>query len=80
MSEDKKLQNLQKALLNPTANDSLNQLKPNLDGFSKNSADSQFRMKLAQNSFGDKKSNMKSVKDPKGINKQVLKGNAKARK
>ena len=80
MSEDKKLQNLQKVLLNPRVNDPLNQLKPNLDGFSKNSADSQLKMKLGQNSFGNNKSNMKPVKDPKGINKQVLKGNAKARK
>jgi len=80
MSEEKKLENLQKALMGQGNNNPLAGLKPNLESLGQNSAESQLKLKLGQNSIRDNKSNHKTLKDPKGINKQVLKGNSKARK
>lgn len=80
MSNDKKLENLQKALgQNLGGLDGA--LKPNLDGgFAQNNSESQLKMKLGQSGVGQMKNDHKSFNDPKGVNKQVLKGNAKARK
>lgn len=79
-NNDKKLENLQKALGGQIGADPLAGLKPNLDGFTQGNADSDLKKKLSQNSFSDSNLSQKSFKDHKGVNKQVLKGNSKAKK
>jgi len=80
MSDNQKIENLQKALFNQKGLNPLAGLKPNLDQFSQNTSESTLKLKLNQNNLRDSKNNSKSLQDPKGINKQVLKGNSKARK
>ena len=77
---DKKLQNLQKALGGQIGGDPLSGLKPNLDGFTQDNQDQDLKKKFSQGNFSDSNSNQKSFKDHKGVNKQVLKGNSKAKK
>lgn len=80
MADDSKLQNLQKALQQQLGGDPLDGLKPNLESLSQDGSNPQLKMKLGQNSFGDATNKKNSFKDHKGVNKQVLKGNAKAKK
>jgi hypothetical protein len=77
---DKKLENLQKALGGPLGGDPLSGLKPNLDGFTQDNQDKDLKKKLSASNFSGSNASKKSFKDHKGVNKQVLKGNSKAKK